>query len=268
MRSIISCWINIHNKSWWILCKIIRFLCWFLWFIVCGILRSHWCYICLWLREVTIIFPIFTIVRFCRDIEFMTGERPGLYWTFTWRFVAPVIMLILFVSCTVMTFIKSADYYAYNIELVSSHSHIHYNIWLQAKPQAEPYPVWCLFVAGLLVLSTILPVPFVFFVRYFRIWKFEGDIPLVCCGHTFGGKGREEGKEIACEQQGKMSLQLPIITTLDGVVVPPHARLSATGDQLMLHPPPRKLSLSMASLWIWCFCMFLYMVVVVHLKII
>jgi hypothetical protein len=114
---------------------------------------------------------------------------------------------------------------------------------------AQPYPVWCLFVAGMLVLSTILPVPFVFFVRYFKIWKFEGDIPLVCCGHTFGSKRgqRGEGKcgetpQIVAEHQ-----KSSIITTLDGVIVPPSARLSG-GDQLMLTPPQKKLSLSMASL--------------------
>lgn len=50
---------------------------------------------------------------------------------------------------------------------------------MQAKLVKTNYPAWALFIAGVLVLSTMLPVPFVFFVRYFRIWKFESDVPAV-----------------------------------------------------------------------------------------
>jgi SNF family Na+-dependent transporter len=47
-------------------------------------------------------FEIFAVVyvygyrRFCRDLEFMTGETVGNYWIITWRFVAPPIMVKLF----------------------------------------------------------------------------------------------------------------------------------------------------------------------------
>jgi hypothetical protein len=50
---------------------------------------------------------------------------------------------------------------------------------VQARAHVTPYPPWALFIAGLLVLSTMLPVPFVFFMRFFRIWKFDADLVTV-----------------------------------------------------------------------------------------
>lgn len=35
--------------------------------------------------------------RFYDDIEYMLHMRPGLYWQITWRFVSPVIVLVIFV---------------------------------------------------------------------------------------------------------------------------------------------------------------------------
>lgn len=48
------------------------------------------------------------------------------------------------------------------------------------------YPAWALFIALLLVGTAMGPVPFVWFVRKFKIWKIEGDIPAAskCLGAT------------------------------------------------------------------------------------
>ena len=48
------------------------------------------------------------------------------------------------------------------------------------------YPAWALFIALLLVAVAMGPVPFIWFVRKFKIWKVEGDIPAAskCLGAT------------------------------------------------------------------------------------
>jgi hypothetical protein len=42
-----------------------------------------------------------------------------------------------------------------------------------------PYPNWALFIAFGLVVLAMAPVPFIWFVRKFRIWRVEADIPVV-----------------------------------------------------------------------------------------
>lgn len=57
--------------------------------------------------------------KFTRDIEEMTGYKPGLYWQLTWRFIGPVIMgVILFSSITYM-FVKMPTYSAWDAVAVS-----------------------------------------------------------------------------------------------------------------------------------------------------
>ena len=47
-------------------------------------------------------FEIFAVIyvygyrRFVRDLEFMTGEPVSRYWTFIWRFIAPTILIFVF----------------------------------------------------------------------------------------------------------------------------------------------------------------------------
>jgi solute carrier family 6 amino acid/orphan transporter-like 15/16/17/18/20 len=102
--------------------------------------------------------------RFCDDIEDMTGQRPGLYWQITWRFLSPVIMFVLFFASLITSVLKESKYYGYSVETGS--------------PVPLPYPAWCKFIAGCMVFTAMVPVPFVAFVRYFKIWKFEKDIPM------------------------------------------------------------------------------------------
>jgi hypothetical protein len=116
-------------------------------------------------------FEIFAVVyvygfrRFCRDLEFMTGESVNQYWIITWRFIAPPIMIILFLSSVFKSFTHVPQYSAYDHE--KSHQH------------DTPYPTWALFIAFGMVGFAMAPVPVVWFVRKFKIIKMETDIPAV-----------------------------------------------------------------------------------------
>lgn len=113
--------------------------------------------------EVIAVVYIYGYRRFLNDIEDMTGKRPGKYWEYTWRFISPTIMLVLFFASMIMSIVNEPSYFTYDREA--------------AKLVAAPYPVWCKYVAGLLIFSAMFPVPFVAFIRYFKIIRFEPNIP-------------------------------------------------------------------------------------------
>uniref|UniRef100_A0A0K0FHA0 Transporter n=1 Tax=Strongyloides venezuelensis TaxID=75913 RepID=A0A0K0FHA0_STRVS len=102
--------------------------------------------------------------RFCRDLEYMTGEKIERYWLWTWRFISPSIMFILFFTSIIKSFSKVPEYFTYDKE--TSH---------QTK---TPYPVWALFIAFGMVLTAIAPVPVIWFVRKFKVLRIESDIPV------------------------------------------------------------------------------------------
>ena len=49
----------------------------------------------------------------------MTDVRVGLYWTVTWRYISPTIMLILFIASIVKSFSHLPTYSAYDPVTVS-----------------------------------------------------------------------------------------------------------------------------------------------------
>ena len=49
-------------------------------------------------------------VYICRDIERMTGVRPGWYWQIMWRFVSPVLMVVVIGSSIYFMFTNKPTY--------------------------------------------------------------------------------------------------------------------------------------------------------------
>merc|ERR1719402_1322398 len=45
--------------------------------------------------EITGIMWIYGMNRWCNDVEFMTGRRPGLYWKFCWGYFIPILLLVV-----------------------------------------------------------------------------------------------------------------------------------------------------------------------------
>lgn len=35
--------------------------------------------------------------RLCRDVEFMIGHRPGVYWRLCWGFLTPILMIVILI---------------------------------------------------------------------------------------------------------------------------------------------------------------------------
>ncbi|KAL3112743.1 hypothetical protein niasHT_019717 [Heterodera trifolii] len=127
---------------------------------------------CVAFFEIIAVIYVYGCDRFVRDIQYMTDESVGPYWTITWRFISPVIMAVIFVASVFKSFSDVPKYSAY--DSTTTHQH---NV---------PYPTWALFIAFGLVVTSMASVPFIWFVRKFKIWRVEPDIPVAskCLGST------------------------------------------------------------------------------------
>ena len=148
------------------------------------------------------LFSDFFFLRFTKDIEEMTGYRPGAYWQFTWRFLAPIIMVCILVSSIISMVVKKPQYSAWDASRVSSgkyylvthisrcqNTYVTTSTFLSfflsfffpflcfqgiAVPTA--YPSWVLAIAVVIIFAGIAPIPIVFLLRRFQCVKLDVDI--------------------------------------------------------------------------------------------
>uniref|UniRef100_G3NXK0 Transporter n=1 Tax=Gasterosteus aculeatus aculeatus TaxID=481459 RepID=G3NXK0_GASAC len=62
---------------------------------------------------------IYGVDRFNEDIEFMIGHKPNIFWQVTWRFVSPVIMVVILVFYFVTQITNNLTYLVWDQEAVS-----------------------------------------------------------------------------------------------------------------------------------------------------
>ncbi|NXI86695.1 S6A19 protein, partial [Rhipidura dahli] len=91
---------------------------------------------------------IYGIDRFNKDIEFMIGHKPNIFWQVTWRVISPLIMLVIFLFYFVVTV---------NKELL-------YSVWdpsYEEFPKTEKveYPPWVYAIIVILAGVPSLTIP-------------------------------------------------------------------------------------------------------------
>ncbi|XP_024941160.1 sodium- and chloride-dependent transporter XTRP3 isoform X2 [Cephus cinctus] len=114
------------------------------------------------LMEMIAVIFIYGHEKFTKDIEDMTGYRPGIYWQVTWRFLAPIIMVGILVSSILFMFLNKPQYSAWDASLGMSTS--------------TYYPTWVLAIAAIIILAGVAPMPIVFLLRRFQCVKLDVDI--------------------------------------------------------------------------------------------
>ncbi|XP_003700818.1 sodium- and chloride-dependent transporter XTRP3 isoform X2 [Megachile rotundata] len=114
------------------------------------------------LMEMISVIFVYGHEKFTKDIEEMTGYRPGAYWQFTWRFLAPIIMVCILVSSIASMFIKKPQYSAWNA--------------VKGEPVTLSYPDWVMAIAAVIIFAGIAPIPIVFLLRRFQCVKLDVDI--------------------------------------------------------------------------------------------
>ncbi|NXS49809.1 S6A18 protein, partial [Balaeniceps rex] len=100
---------------------------------------------------------VYKIKRFSKDVKWMTGRKPNLYWQTTWRFISPLLLLIVFVAFVTLQIQKPPTYAAWNPKY-------------EGFPMKEEkvYPPW---VLSICVLLAVLPCVFVPLVALFHLIK-------------------------------------------------------------------------------------------------
>lgn len=62
------------------------------------------------LLEMVSVIYIYGHEKFTKDIYDMTGVKPGLYWQITWRFLAPLIMVVILIA-SIISMVKEHPSY-------------------------------------------------------------------------------------------------------------------------------------------------------------
>ncbi|NXO28190.1 S6A18 protein, partial [Cisticola juncidis] len=107
--------------------------------------------------EVIGVVYIYKIKRFSKDVEWMTGRKLNLYWQITWRFISPLLLLIVFMAFVTLQMQKPPSYAAWNPKY-------------EGFPMKEEkvYPPW---VQAICVLLAALPCVCVPLVVLFHLVK-------------------------------------------------------------------------------------------------
>uniref|UniRef100_A0A8B9K4M5 Transporter n=1 Tax=Astyanax mexicanus TaxID=7994 RepID=A0A8B9K4M5_ASTMX len=93
--------------------------------------------------------------KFFDDLKDMLGFTPFRYYYYMWKYVTPLLLLALLGASLIQMGLTPPSYSAWIQEL--------------AHEQSLSFPPWGLAVCITLVVAAILPVPVVFFLRYFNL---------------------------------------------------------------------------------------------------
>ncbi|XP_061629950.1 sodium-dependent neutral amino acid transporter B(0)AT2 [Phyllopteryx taeniolatus] len=95
------------------------------------------------------------IDKFFEDLKDMLGFTPYRFYYYMWKYITPILLLLLLGSSFIQLIITPPGYSA----------------WIQeeAKEQKLGFPPWGVAVCISLVLVAVLPVPVVFALRYFNV---------------------------------------------------------------------------------------------------
>uniref|UniRef100_A0A1I8P2J0 Transporter n=1 Tax=Stomoxys calcitrans TaxID=35570 RepID=A0A1I8P2J0_STOCA len=106
---------------------------------------------------------IYGIRRFSDDIEMMTGSRPNMYWMFCWKYLSPCAMITILLASFYQLLTEGSSYPA----------------WIASKGITEKmeWPHWCIVIAFILILSSILWIPIVAILRLLGIKVVEDSDP-------------------------------------------------------------------------------------------
>ncbi|KAI1902529.1 hypothetical protein AGOR_G00045690 [Albula goreensis] len=93
---------------------------------------------------------LYGVDRFNKDIEFMIGHKPNIFWQATWRVISPLIMLVIFLFYFVTKVSEELTYLAWDPES-------------EAFPTLAqlPYPSWVYVIIFILAGVPSITVPFI-----------------------------------------------------------------------------------------------------------
>lgn len=98
---------------------------------------------------------VYGLARFAEDIQLMTGKRPHIYWLFCWKYISPAAMMIILTASFYKIFTEGSTYPKWDAE--------------HGISVDEEWPTWALVLAMLLVLVSVIWIPFIAITRLMGI---------------------------------------------------------------------------------------------------
>lgn len=98
---------------------------------------------------------VYGIDKFFEDLKDMLGFTPYRFYYYMWKFITPILLLVLLCSSFIQLIMTPPSYSAWIEE--------------EAKEQQMRFPTWGIVVCISLVVMAIMPMPVVFGLRYFNI---------------------------------------------------------------------------------------------------
>ncbi|TRY97396.1 hypothetical protein DNTS_032905, partial [Danionella cerebrum] len=86
------------------------------------------------LVEIIAVVYIYGIDRFNKDLEFMVGHKPNLFWQITWRFLSPITILVILLFFFITTVSKQLSYSIWdpNADVFPALTEVDYPNWIKA----------------------------------------------------------------------------------------------------------------------------------------
>ncbi|XP_044599319.1 sodium- and chloride-dependent transporter XTRP3 isoform X1 [Cotesia glomerata] len=109
------------------------------------------------LMEVIAVAYVYGYEKFSKDIEFMTGYKPGFYWKITWRFLAPIFITVVLISSIVSMLIIKPKYSTWDPSL--------------GRKITTEYPNWVLIIGICMIFVGIAPIPIVFLLKKYKCFR-------------------------------------------------------------------------------------------------
>lgn len=106
------------------------------------------------LFELIAISYLYGLKRFCDDCELMTGRRPPFIILLSWRYISPILLLIV-IMATIKEFTMTLTYEA----------------WLADGTglTSKPWPIWCIVLGSLLIIGCVIWIPLVAILRILKL---------------------------------------------------------------------------------------------------
>lgn len=111
---------------------------------------------------------VYKIKRFSKDMKWMTGRKLNLYWQITWKFISPLLLLIVFVAFVTLQIQKKPTYAAWNPK------YEHFPV-----KEQKVYPPWVQAICVLLAALPCIFIPLVALIHLIKRMRRSKDPSLV-----------------------------------------------------------------------------------------
>lgn len=111
---------------------------------------------------------VYKIKRFSKDMKWMAGRKLNLYWQITWKFISPLLLLIVFVAFVTLQIQKMPTYAAWNPK------YEHFPV-----KEQKVYPPWVQAICVLLAALPCIFIPLVALIHLIKRMRRSKDPSLV-----------------------------------------------------------------------------------------